>query len=74
MYNHFCKIFPNILRIIQDDGKDRDDVVGIHSPKPVAFTLIRTLTFLDFVHRPFDTIEANVIFARLSTINPSLCI
>lgn len=42
MYNHFCKIFPHLHQIIQDDGKDRDDVVEIPAPKPGAFTLIRT--------------------------------
>lgn len=40
MYNHFCKIFSHLPQIIQDDGKDRDDVVGVSSPKSGAFTLI----------------------------------
>jgi hypothetical protein len=42
MYNHFCKIFSHLSQIIQDDDKDRDDVVEVSSPKSGAFKLIRT--------------------------------
>jgi hypothetical protein len=40
MYNHFCKIFSHLPQIIQDDGKDCDDVVGVSAPESGAFTLI----------------------------------